>query len=365
VIVKQANQEESAIKPKTQETTPANNQTHDQERTTEPASNLGLARDQLNPELQSAYDEILRNLQEFQDEIPISYDKETTRLITTAIMADHPELFWLDGSWTIQSTSKGNLLIPSHVPTRQQAEETLAQMDEIANEMTASAGPYDHEIAWATYCALAETCTYDLEAPNQQTAFGAMIDKRAVCAGYARAFQYVMHKHGIPCGIVTGECDGERHMWCIAKLDGTWCQIDPTWGDAEKGSDDSLDDLGPLPEYFGMTDEKIAQSGHVIDNPNDFPACDSREHSPLVRADLVISQPDDARLSERFWKQIKNGSAMFEFDTDDAWKWASQMLNEGTFLQSDLQKLARQRGLDTIQYTWRVDDKLHVVQIAA
>ncbi|MCM1165099.1 MAG: hypothetical protein NC299_05600 [Lachnospiraceae bacterium] len=41
-----------------------------------------------------------------------------------------------------------------------------------------------------------------------------------VCAGYARAFQYLCALGGIECHYVTGSIDGESHAWNIAVLDG-------------------------------------------------------------------------------------------------------------------------------------------------
>lgn len=324
---------------------------------------LGLARSNLSPETQRIYDEIVYGVANLQKEIPISANIDDIQLASNAVMMDHPEFFWLDGSWTVRTNEQETFLVPPVVPTQENIDNTINQMNQIADEMVHNAGPYDHEIAWSAYCSLIENCEYDLAAENQQTAFGALIEKRAVCAGYARAFQYIMHRYNIPCGLVTGTCEEENHMWCIAKIDGIWCQIDPTWGDSDHNNESTDFIKGPLPEYFGMTDEDVIKSKHTLDKGQNLPTCDSNEQSPLTRAGLIISQTDENKLSELFWSQIDNNSATFKFDTEESWVWAQQLIDNQKFLKSDLQSLTEQRNETSIHYMIRVNDMLQVVQI--
>ena len=78
----------------------------------------------------------------------------------------------------------------------------------------------------------------------------------------------------------------------------------------------------------------------------------------------LTSTHHEKQLSNLFWSQIDNGSAVFKFYTDESWNWAQQMLNEKTFLERDLQSLAAKRGDDSISYRLRVNDKLKVIQIS-
>ena len=71
---------------------------------------------------------------------------------------------------------------------------------------------------------------------NIYNIYGAMINKIAVCEGYARSFKYIMDGLGIPCVLVIGrgtnsEGRTENHAWNYVELNGSWYAIDTTWDD--------------------------------------------------------------------------------------------------------------------------------------
>jgi transglutaminase/protease-like cytokinesis protein 3 len=47
-----------------------------------------------------------------------------------------------------------------------------------------------------------------------------------------------MQKLGYQCVRVIGYVGDEHHAWCMAKLDGEWYHIDPTWGDPQSYEED-------------------------------------------------------------------------------------------------------------------------------
>lgn len=63
---------------------------------------------------------------------------------------------------------------------------------------------------------------------ESQTAIGALRDGLAICGGYSHAVKLLFEKAGIPCYNVTGTCQGENHMWNIARIDGRWLWFDAT-----------------------------------------------------------------------------------------------------------------------------------------
>ena len=63
------------------------------------------------------------------------------------------------------------------------------------------------------------------------TAYGALIRKKAVCEGYAKAFTLLARRAGIPCVYVTGTTYGIPHAWNIVKVGGKYRYIDTTWDD--------------------------------------------------------------------------------------------------------------------------------------
>lgn len=72
---------------------------------------------------------------------------------------------------------------------------------------------------------------------HSHSAYGSLIEKQAVCEGYAEAFALLCQKNGIDCILITGEADNGRekeyHMWNYVRMDdGKWYAVDVTWDDA-------------------------------------------------------------------------------------------------------------------------------------
>lgn len=68
--------------------------------------------------------------------------------------------------------------------------------------------------------------SYD-QSYSKYTAYNAMVNKSAVCQGYALLFYKMATEADVPCRIVTSS----THAWNIVKLDGKWYHIDVTWDD--------------------------------------------------------------------------------------------------------------------------------------
>lgn len=95
---------------------------------------------------------------------------------------------------------------------------------------------------------------YDLESESPYDATGVLVDGKAVCDGYSKAFLLFMDALHIPCVRITGTAGGVNHAWNAVQLGGNWYQIDATW-------DDPTPDTPGLVSYayFLITDEMMAQ----------------------------------------------------------------------------------------------------------
>jgi len=83
-----------------------------------------------------------------------------------------------------------------------------------------------------------------------------------VCEAYARAFKVVCDKLGIPCVLISGDGDGEPHMWNAVQMEnGKWYAVDVTWNDPFTGNEtiDTKATSGYETEKFLLvgTDTKI------------------------------------------------------------------------------------------------------------
>jgi hypothetical protein len=65
------------------------------------------------------------------------------------------------------------------------------------------------------------------------TAYGALVEGKAVCQGYSALFYAMCRYAGLPVLILTGQAEGEdgyeNHAWNMIQLGGQWYQVDTTW----------------------------------------------------------------------------------------------------------------------------------------
>ena len=141
--------------------------------------------------------------------------------------------------------------------------EMKAEVNQRVAELTADlCDRSDYEKSLILYRRLAEENSYDF-GEYHQTAYGALIEDKSVCAGYGRAYQALLQAVGIPCLYVTGLANNGYetggHAWNIVKLDGYWYYCDPTW--------DDRDDLffGMDYRYFNIPYTKIG-ADHFLDD---------------------------------------------------------------------------------------------------
>lgn len=78
---------------------------------------------------------------------------------------------------------------------------------------------------------LCDACTYaDSYKGNANNAYGALIEGKAQCSGYARAFKALCDGAGIVCHYVHAASDdpiNPNHQWCMVEYGGQWYHLDP------------------------------------------------------------------------------------------------------------------------------------------
>lgn len=88
-----------------------------------------------------------------------------------------------------------------------------------------------------------------------QSAYGALLNHKCVCQGYAEAFKRLMDTQNISCLVLTGKVknDEEYHAWNVVSFDNVnYFHIDCTWDSPGSGK--------ALTDYFCLTDEVLTRS---------------------------------------------------------------------------------------------------------
>lgn len=222
----------------------------------------------LSENQQSVYRQIYANAQnlteKFAPEKTVS--ASDVKIAFEAVIGDHPEMFWLETGYSSKYLANGQCveIDLKYNSTADDLESAKQRFDAAAQNLITGAASLDSNYEKEKYVhdALASAVTYDLTADMNQSAYSALVNGKSVCAGYARAYQYLLQQLGIPCYYCTGYSGGD-HAWNIVKLEDGYYNVDVTWDDA----------AAIRYEYFNKTDADFA-STHVRQNLSVYlPAC--------------------------------------------------------------------------------------------
>lgn len=156
-----------------------------------------------------------------------------------------------------------------------------AEVDTVAAELIdylVLDGKSDYEKLKAIYTWICDNVNYDSVNLNDSdytlkySAYAALIDKTAVCQGYAVLLYRLALMAGIDARVVTGTAKGGGHAWNIVKLDGKWYHVDATW------------DAGvSTPAYYllpGFNDHTLDDDGNAV--VNQYPMAETA-YTPVSR----------------------------------------------------------------------------------
>ena len=229
----------------------------------------------------------------------------------------HAELFWLSGaSYTSYSSSdKIEVTFKSRYPD---PAARMAELEQTANAILQGVPAWATQYEKALYVHdwLVQNVDYvKREDKMDQGAYAALVDRRCVCNGYARGFQYLMQKLGITTGVISGVADtGERHAWNYAILDGVTTYFDVTW-------DDPVNNQHPevtRREWFGLTLAEM-QPTHIADAGEYVPSATSDRCNFYLRSGWQLQRYDSAAVRAIFADQLARGTGCFTLRcADDA-----------------------------------------------
>jgi hypothetical protein len=171
-----------------------------------------------------------------------------------AFKLDHPEIFYVDTtkiSFITQKTTyvfftrysysieqKDNTYYIDTFNNREELELANVGINSVTSSiLNGCTGSRVNQIKYVHDWIIDHVSYVDDGKKENDTIYGTLVKKKAVCEGYATAFKYIMDKLDIPCVIVFGNAtnsDGktEAHAWNYVQMeDGNWYAIDCTWDD--------------------------------------------------------------------------------------------------------------------------------------
>ena len=207
-----------------------------------------------NDAQRAAYVKIAKTILSQSDEgIVFEPDEGVTKDDVTKILHlipyDYPEAFYFRGSCSLVEMYGAVFIVPlytTNVSGNMTVEEQKAliaeqkkQLDSAVKQIVSNVPSYvDTDAEKATYVFefLAKNVEY-VKGDHDQTAYGALVNKKCVCAGYASAYTILMRELGVKTWMVTGEADNGvlvgPHAWNVSWINNQCVYSDPTWGDGE------------------------------------------------------------------------------------------------------------------------------------
>jgi len=227
---------------------------------------------------QKVYDQIYGNAAELYDSLPLRSQLSADSLarVMNAVFCDHPELFWLDTSYEYYYTAQGYAVSVtlSYNDAAKSIDAYRSRFEAAAKKALAGAQSLSTDAEKERYIHdyLLDNVSYDLDSALNQNAYSALVYGESVCAGYARAFQYLLQQLDIPCYYCTGYAS-ESHAWNIVRLDDGYYNVDVAWNDSLGNGSGTYHY-----DYFNLSDAEIAASHTRIDLSVYLPACNATKN---------------------------------------------------------------------------------------
>lgn len=194
------------------------------------------------------------------------------------VIYDSPELFWVDLRYYVLTVGDYKLLAVhekyDNVDTKQRAIDVVVESI-INSNITKDMSEYDKVVSVHDW--LCDNLVYgENDDGSDQDIYGALVFKKARCAGYAKAFAYILNKVGVEAHVISGESYNKKgewieHAWNLIYIDGSPYYFDITWDDENDGDNWSYDWFAVSKDEFRTS--HFPSSGYEWVETNSTAAC--------------------------------------------------------------------------------------------
>ena len=227
--------------------------------------------EELNESEKKIYSIVLEQIpsQPEKIEVPQLQDGDLNKVFK-ALSYDNPQLFNMGLNCRLFTQGQKSFFEVDYTMDSATYQSRLAEVENIANVIVEGASQHtsDYEKEKYVHDYIINHCVYvdAAEGSNANNIYGCLVEGKASCEGYSRAFQYLLSKLDISNRIVTGEAasDGVNyiaHMWNFVWLDDKGYFVDVTWDDPKGDSPLSLH------TYFNVNTNDILIKHRNIEQP--------------------------------------------------------------------------------------------------
>ncbi len=268
-------------------------------------SDMRYGRTKLDANWQYIYDKLVIGCESADPEIEVDISglnldfstfNEDHNFLYEMFYGDYPEYFWVNKGHNGASVLGNTLTLkPSYSMTGSTLANAKSAYNAKVDELTKGlSGKSDYEKAKIIHDRVVDTVTYISREGNDQNAYNALVEGKAVCNGYARAYQHLLSKVGIPARYVAGSSINPTtntpigHAWNLVKIDGQWYYTDVTWDDQGANT---------FYAYFNITTQQLLKD-HTFDSEYEslVPTATATTANYYVKEDRVFSGYDQAKF---------------------------------------------------------------------
>ncbi|MCC8137279.1 MAG: hypothetical protein LIO76_04315 [Clostridiales bacterium] len=348
--------------------------------------------DHLPEELHEAYREIYVHLMRYEDsgDFLASVTSEEFWQAYYAVLADHPEIFWIGTSAQVEESGLTGTVVTFHFDVTVETEDRdamRAELEAAADACITQIAPEaaDYEKIKAVYEYIIDTTKYDVNSEDSQNIQSALLNHSSVCAGYSRAFQYILHRMGLFCTYITGTIvDGGDHGWNMVRLaeadssgetlagvpeteaEESYYYVDVTWGDPVfAGNMDDYDTESTINYNYLCCTEADLFKTHVPDGSVELPECNSDAYDYYKLNGCYYDYFDWDTIYQALMDSVEADETriMMKFGSEEAYQEAQRALFEGSLLEDPGQYLMRQNGVTSWNYRYHTDDNFYLITI--
>lgn len=260
----------------------------------------------LDEKSKTAYKKTLQNWLDFKTTVSLlgSFKDVDFYKVFSALRDDNPELFYVN----LNSVSVSISLIQTIIKVKFYY--TIDEINVIKDKLylvvtdikAKTRNVVDKEKVVHDFLALSVEYSSDLYARNAHNVCGPLLEKRAVCEGYAYAFKFLCDEVKVPCMVVHGTAqnsDGisENHSWNIVKANNNNFHVDVTWNsNSMKTNGSSL--------YYNVS-ESFIRKNHMWDI-RIWPRCQAAGdlEKEIIKVNSFDSLCDEMKKALKLLKNI-------------------------------------------------------------
>lgn len=219
------------------------------------------------------FNEIYNGIMNYRKEISITPDviaADDMNDFLTFVTSAAPEIHQLSDNYGLYTDENGYVtgLEMQYSRNKERGQAELVKLNRKIDEIyknASSLSDFDKLKYFHDY--IIRNCTYDTQSKDIYSAFGCLMNGKAVCEGYSKAFAMLCSKAGIPCINIMGDANDENgnvqsHMWNMVKLDNDWYHFDVTWDDPKNIFDSDYIRY----DYFNVSDDMIRSDHKATTN---------------------------------------------------------------------------------------------------